>query len=94
MEPKDFKSCGQACLEFSCPKWKEKKMSVKNYLDKLLITLYQNVAFFFFFLWGGGIYSERARPKADGKNGEPKARNCDLRETRSGIRTTKMKKKF
>ena len=42
---------------------------------------------------GGGTISERARPKADGKNEGPKAWNCDLCETRSGIRTTKMKKK-
>jgi hypothetical protein len=32
--------------------------------------------------------------ETDGKNGGPKVRNCNLRETRSGIWTTKMKKKF
>ena len=41
------------------------------------------------------LFPSEARPKAEpGSNGGPKAWSCDLRVTRSGIRTTNVKKKF
>merc|ERR1712025_600451 len=42
-EPKDVKDFCISCFEHCCPKWKEKKMSVKANLDKFLMACYELV---------------------------------------------------